>query len=173
MTLHGAALLTRAIATSAAIVPGALFNADEHAEDIMGDDVERHYSLERVSDLTSISVSRIRELIKAGELVAVRWGREWRVRESDLKTFMEAREKLEIPERQRPGTSMDGAREARSKKVMRMLDRSTGLMECRVCGARHFANCGEGGRLLRGSWQCQHGCTLDELDADQDGGDAE
>lgn len=70
-------------------------------------------SLERVADATSYSVTRLREFIKAGELPAVRWGRAWRVRKSDLLEFMAAREKIEIPERQRPGTTMDEARRAR------------------------------------------------------------
>ncbi len=48
-------------------------------------------------------------------------------------------------------------------KVMRLLNESTGLMECKVCGARHFANLrprSEGGGYYRGSWQCQNGCKL-------------
>jgi hypothetical protein len=47
-------------------------------------------------------------------------------------------------------------------KVMRLLDRHTGLMECRVCGKRHWANIRpqSGGHYYRGSWQCQNGCEL-------------
>jgi hypothetical protein len=41
---------------------------------------------------------------------------------------------------------------------MKLLDPETGLMECRVCGAVHRANLAKGGRYVRGSWQCQHGC---------------
>ena len=46
-------------------------------------------------------------------------------------------------------------------KVMKLLDASTGLMECKVCGARHCANLKSGGKYRRGSWQCQNGCRLD------------
>jgi hypothetical protein len=47
-----------------------------------------------------------------------------------------------------------------SKTVMRLLDRNLGLMECRVCGHRHFAGLGDGSHYLRGAWQCQNGCQL-------------
>ena len=45
-------------------------------------------------------------------------------------------------------------------KVMKLIDPSTGLMECRVCGSTHFANLKRGGYYVRGSWQCQSGCSL-------------
>jgi hypothetical protein len=48
-----------------------------------------------------------------------------------------------------------------SKNVMRLLDRSLGLMECKVCGRRHFAGLGDGSHNVRGAWQCQNGCELD------------
>ncbi|MCJ7444717.1 MAG: hypothetical protein MUO26_09350 [Methanotrichaceae archaeon] len=50
-----------------------------------------------------------------------------------------------------------------TKKVMKLLDASTGLMECKVCGAQHSANIkpDSGGNYYRGSWQCQYGCKLD------------
>jgi len=55
-----------------------------------------------------------------------------------------------------------------SKKVMRLLDQSTGEMECKVCGQIHFARLQSGleradgiTRYYRGSWQCIHGCRLD------------
>jgi hypothetical protein len=58
------------------------------------------------------------------------------------------------------------------KKVMRLLDLSTGLMECRVCGKRHWANIQSGAdraanvaRYYRGSWQCSNGCKLPETKA--------
>jgi len=51
-----------------------------------------------------------------------------------------------------------------SKKVMRLLNRSTGLMECKVCGKCHFAMLQSGGRYVRGSWQCQNHCRLDEAE---------
>jgi len=47
-----------------------------------------------------------------------------------------------------------------TKKVMRLLDPMTGLMECKVCGARHLANLRSGGYYCRGSWQCRFGCKL-------------
>jgi len=45
---------------------------------------------------------------------------------------------------------------------MKLLDAQTGLMECKVCGARHSANLKQGGHYIRGSWQCQHGCKLED-----------
>jgi hypothetical protein len=50
-----------------------------------------------------------------------------------------------------------------TKKVMRLLDPSTGLMECKICGTRHIANIkpGSGGKYYRGAWQCQNGCKLE------------
>ena len=47
-----------------------------------------------------------------------------------------------------------------SKKVMKLLDPSTGLMECKVCGHVHLANTKSGGGYYRGAWQCVHGCRL-------------
>jgi hypothetical protein len=49
-------------------------------------------------------------------------------------------------------------------KVMKLLDPGTGLMECKVCGARHLASIrpDSGGRYYRGAWQCQNGCKLPE-----------
>lgn len=48
-------------------------------------------------------------------------------------------------------------------KVMRLLNASTGLMECRVCGDVHLADLRSGGHYRRGSWQCSHGCKLSDL----------
>ena len=47
-------------------------------------------------------------------------------------------------------------------KVMKLLDPSTGLMECKVCGRRHWANVRpeSDGRFYRGAWQCLNGCRL-------------
>ena len=47
-----------------------------------------------------------------------------------------------------------------TKKVMKLLDPDTGLMQCKVCGNRHIANLRQGGYYYRGSWQCQNGCKL-------------
>jgi hypothetical protein len=47
------------------------------------------------------------------------------------------------------------------KGPMKLIDASSGLMECRVCGSRHFASLQSGylradgvTRFYRGSWQC-------------------
>ena len=44
------------------------------------------------------------------------------------------------------------------RKAMKLINPHSGLMECRVCGARHFAMIVSGSRYARGSWQCQNGC---------------
>ena len=51
-----------------------------------------------------------------------------------------------------------------SRKVMKLIDPVSGLMECKVCGARHTANLRSEGKYIRGSWQCQHGCRLENKD---------
>ncbi len=53
-----------------------------------------------------------------------------------------------------------------AKKVMKLIDPSTGLAECRVCGATKFISFGSKPfssktRYPRGSWQCVNGCNLD------------
>jgi len=55
-----------------------------------------------------------------------------------------------------------------TKKVMKLLDANTGLMECKVCGNRQVASLQPGvdradgkTRYYRGSWQCDKGCKLD------------
>jgi hypothetical protein len=42
------------------------------------------------------------------------------------------------------------------KRPMKLIDPNTGLMECGVCGSRHFANIKphSGGRFYRAAWQC-------------------
>ena len=52
---------------------------------------------------------------------------------------------------------------AGAKRVMRLLDRDTGLMECRICGARHCASVKpmSNGRFYRGAWRCQNGCQAE------------
>jgi len=115
MSTTGEALLLRAAVVDEALGgPFPFTMTPNNVLPIMSsDELERHLSLERVHDLTSYSITRIREFIRAGDLPAVRWGRSYRVKESDLKKFMADREQLAIPERQRPGTSMDEARAAR------------------------------------------------------------
>lgn len=44
-----------------------------------------------------------------------------------------------------------------------LLDPYSGRMECRVCGAEHFARIARGGHYYRGSWQCQNGCKPENL----------
>ena len=46
------------------------------------------------------------------------------------------------------------------KKVMKLFDPHTGLMQCRVCGSSHAANIKSGGGYYRGAWQCRFGCKL-------------
>jgi hypothetical protein len=50
-----------------------------------------------------------------------------------------------------------------NKNVMELIDDSTGLMKCFVCGQEHFANLkpNSDGEFYRGAWQCSNGCTLD------------
>lgn len=52
-----------------------------------------------------------------------------------------------------------------TQKVMTLLDERSGLMECTVCGSKHFASLQSGveradgvTRYYRGSWQCNNGC---------------
>jgi len=40
---------------------------------------------------------------------------------------------------------------------MRLLDRQTGLLECRFCGARYSAEQRDG-RIITESWICRNGC---------------
>lgn len=54
-------------------------------------------------------------------------------------------------------TSVGEQRMSVSAKVMRLVNPSTGLMECRVCGQRHFAQV-KNGKYRRGSWQCVNRC---------------
>lgn len=52
-----------------------------------------------------------------------------------------------------------------SERVMKLIDVSSGLMECRACGARHTANIKpqSGGKYYPGSWDCVHGCTMEDV----------
>jgi len=62
-----------------------------------------------------------------------------------------------------------GSREVKemTKKVMRLLDWKTGLMECKVCGTQHAAARRPGGLFYRGSWQCSKGCRLEDKEAEK------
>lgn len=48
---------------------------------------------------------------------------------------------------------------------MKLVNKYTNEMECRVCGSIHFASIKpqSGGKFYRGSWQCRYGCTLADL----------
>lgn len=51
-----------------------------------------------------------------------------------------------------------------TKKTMKLIDPCfQGRMECKVCGAVHFASIkpNSNGKFYRGSWQCQNGCKID------------
>ena len=105
VTSTGEALLYRAVAVDAVIGGPSPFNAVNSNQEVMSaDEIEKHYSLERVADLTSYSVRTLRDFIKAGELVPVRWGRTYRITETELRRFMAARAAAAIPEQQRPGS---------------------------------------------------------------------
>jgi hypothetical protein len=43
-------------------------------------------------------------------------------------------------------------------KVMKLVDQSSGMMECRVCGSVHWASIKpkSNGRFYPGSWQCSN-----------------
>lgn len=53
--------------------------------------------------------------------------------------------------------------------MMRLVGPRTGLMECKVCGAQHWANVrpNSNGKYYRGSWQCQNDCKPDAAHARQ------
>ena len=42
------------------------------------------------------------------------------------------------------------------KGPMKLIEASSGLMECRVCGSNHYANMKSGGGYHRGSFQCSN-----------------
>jgi hypothetical protein len=45
------------------------------------------------------------------------------------------------------------------KGPMKLIDPNSGLMECLICGAKHYASLLPGGkRYARGSRQCPNGC---------------
>ena len=48
---------------------------------------ERFYTTEEIADLLNVSTRVIRDIIKSNELIAVKIGREYRIRESDLEKF--------------------------------------------------------------------------------------
>jgi hypothetical protein len=50
----------------------------------------------------------------------------------------------------------------KKEKVMKLVDESTGLMECLVCGAKHTAvmKPGPDGKYLPENWECVNRCKL-------------
>jgi hypothetical protein len=50
----------------------------------------------------------------------------------------------------------------KKEKVMKLVDESTGLMECLVCGAKHNAvmKPGPDGKYLPENWECVNRCKL-------------
>jgi len=50
----------------------------------------------------------------------------------------------------------------KKEKVMKLVDESTGLMECLVCGAKHNAimKPGSDGKYLPENWECVNKCKL-------------
>lgn len=50
-----------------------------------------------------------------------------------------------------------------STKIMRLIDKSLNLLECRVCGNVQGASIRpqSNGKFYRGSWQCRNGCKLE------------
>jgi hypothetical protein len=52
-----------------------------------------------------------------------------------------------------------------AKKLMRLIDNRTGRMECKVCGAQHWAMTRRGGGFFRGAWQCLNHCSPDDIPA--------
>ncbi len=47
------------------------------------------------------------------------------------------------------------------RKVMKLIDPTTGLMECTVCRETHYSKLTTIGHYKRGSWQCVNGCQPD------------
>lgn len=45
---------------------------------------------------------------------------------------------------------------------MKLIDPSTGEMQCKVCGSNHIANIkpDSNGQFYRGAWQCANKCQL-------------
>jgi excisionase family DNA binding protein len=48
---------------------------------------EKFYTTEEIADLLNVSTRVIRDIIKSNELIAIKIGREYRIRESDLEKF--------------------------------------------------------------------------------------
>jgi rubredoxin len=47
-------------------------------------------------------------------------------------------------------------------KVMKIVDATTGKMQCKNCGATHFGQIKSGtGKFYRSNWKCPNGCTAE------------
>ena len=51
-----------------------------------------------------------------------------------------------------------------SREVMDLVDKETGEMKCRVCGAVRFVRRKEGSRSPPEELWCIHGCRMEDLD---------
>ncbi len=51
------------------------------------------------------------------------------------------------------------------KKMMRLIDPYSGLMECKACGSRHYASIKphSEGKYYYGSWQCLYKCKPEDI----------
>jgi len=99
-----AAVLTRATATDALMRQDATFNGTTPLSPVMVSiDGNRFYKLSEVSEITRFTVRTLRAMIARGDLVAVRFGRDYRVDGDELARFVAARIAAPVPESQRPG----------------------------------------------------------------------
>lgn len=49
-----------------------------------------------------------------------------------------------------------------SKKMGKLINPSTGQMECKICGKSWWANLRGGGYYYHGFWQCPYGCKFED-----------
>jgi len=57
----------------------------------MGDESAKYYSTPAVADLFDVTVGTVRDWIRNGELLAVKFGRRWKVSETELHRFANER----------------------------------------------------------------------------------
>lgn len=50
----------------------------------------------------------------------------------------------------------------KNKKVMKIVDENSSLMECKICGSRHMGQIKpeSNGKLYYKNWRCQNGCEF-------------
>lgn len=65
-------------------------------------------------------------------------------------------------------SSVETTKKLAAPKMMRLVDPSSGEMQCNACGSVHFAARKTGGHYHRGAWQCLNGCTKDDIEARSD-----